>query len=236
MRKMKMKSVMKAWLGHTVTSAEESELRVNFASTVRRTSTGSKIQAQYIITKTEFTTVARHSRAEISDTGQRRQSLPNLPVGGRHFSAVISDQYDMWALAFAAKIAVGGTMNFLMLRSNQTAAPEQQAGVGFGNDVSKSAATLEGLIAQEPFPESSSADNHDRESDGFRSENRSAGGSSVMDNSPSVENHIDVSEDEGWIAIPYSTPLPLLHLFFAVYQVQMCSLHIAMVDRADIWH
>ncbi|KAK2990797.1 hypothetical protein RJ640_012698, partial [Escallonia rubra] len=90
-----------------------------------------------------------------------------------------------------------------MPRSNQTAAPEQQAGVGFGNDVSKSAATLEGLTAQDPFPESSSADNHDRESDGFRSENGGAGGSSVKDNSPSIENHIDVSEDEGWIAIPY---------------------------------
>ncbi|KAI5679085.1 hypothetical protein M9H77_10035 [Catharanthus roseus] len=91
-------------------------------------------------------------------------------------------------------------MNFLGLRSNQTAAseqpPAQEIPVETNHD-SKLATTLEGLIAEDPFPETTSeARNGDSENGTFM-------GSGVKDNSPIDGNHLDVTDDEGWIAIPY---------------------------------
>lgn len=98
-------------------------------------------------------------------------------------------------------------MNFLGLRSNQTAAseqpPAQEIPVETNHD-SKLATTLEGLIAEDPFPETTSeARNGDSENGTFM-------GSGVKDNSPIDGNHLDVTDDEGWIAIPYSMPLFLI--------------------------
>lgn len=94
-------------------------------------------------------------------------------------------------------------MNFLMLRSTQTAAPEQpsQEVKEEANYVSKPNSTLEGLIAQDPFPVNSSVGYYD----GVGRENGGVGGLSAKNSPPIAENHIDVSEDDGWITIPYST-------------------------------
>lgn len=99
-------------------------------------------------------------------------------------------------------------MNFLMLRPSQTAAPAPapasiQEFQSETNYVSKAAATLEGLITQDPFQMSTSAEDNDEGSDGVGRDNGDATGSNDKNNPSIVENHIDVSEDEGWITIPY---------------------------------
>lgn len=66
----------------------------------------------------------------------------------------------------------------------------------------KRAITLEGLIAEDPFPKSSSEDG-DKENDVIGDAN----GVPVNSNSESevpMGNHSDVAEDEGWITIPQS--------------------------------
>ncbi|KAL5553950.1 hypothetical protein UlMin_041351 [Ulmus minor] len=96
-------------------------------------------------------------------------------------------------------------MNFLM-RSTQTAAVEQPSAHEFPaetHQMSKPTASLETLIADNPYPQYSSVANHDGEIDGFGSEN---GHNSVPDakkDSSIIAKHSDVSEEEGWITIPY---------------------------------
>ena len=96
------------------------------------------------------------------------------------------------------------TMNFLLLRSNQQGTPEPPPvpeEVAESTYVSKSVTTLEGLIAEDPFPEYPTVENHDGETDGFLGENAGL----ASDKYASVpDNHTDVSEEDGWITIPYS--------------------------------
>lgn len=103
-------------------------------------------------------------------------------------------------------------MNFL-LRPTQhivvepTPVPETPAEIPY---VTKPSATLEGLIAEDPFPQYSRVD----DSDGVPGENGGTGPSAKSDTSM-MESHSDVSEEEGWITIPYSTP-SLLQLTFSL--------------------
>ncbi|XWS34040.1 hypothetical protein CRYUN_Cryun21dG0005300 [Craigia yunnanensis] len=94
-------------------------------------------------------------------------------------------------------------MNFLLLRSNQQGTPEPPPvpeEVAESTYVSKSVTTLEGLIAEDPFPEYPTVENHDRETNGFLGENAGL----ASDKYASVpDNHTDVSEEDGWITIPY---------------------------------
>ncbi|OMO90287.1 hypothetical protein CCACVL1_07423 [Corchorus capsularis] len=96
-------------------------------------------------------------------------------------------------------------MNFLLLRSNssQQGTPEPpppvQEEVVESTYVSKSATTLEGLIAEDPFPEYPTVENHGGEINGFEGEN--AGVASDKDAS-FPQSHTDVSEEDGWITIP----------------------------------
>lgn len=95
-------------------------------------------------------------------------------------------------------------MNFL-LRSNQTAVPELPPVQEFqaeAKHMSKPASTLEGLIAEDPFPVNTSASDPDGRNDGVGSENSSFGGLNQKNETPMMENHIDVSEEEGWVTIP----------------------------------
>ncbi|XP_021908464.1 uncharacterized protein LOC110822625 isoform X1 [Carica papaya] len=91
-------------------------------------------------------------------------------------------------------------MNFL-LRPTQhivvepTPVPETPAEIPY---VTKPSATLEGLIAEDPFPQYSRVD----DSDGVPGENGGTGPSAKSDTSM-MESHSDVSEEEGWITIPY---------------------------------
>ncbi|XP_004238767.1 uncharacterized protein [Solanum lycopersicum] len=91
-------------------------------------------------------------------------------------------------------------MNFLMLRSNQTAASEHSPARGVQSvptHASKPSTTLEGLISEEPYTES---EKRDGESDEFEDEDLAD--INEKNNSQFVANHMDVKEDEGWITIP----------------------------------
>ncbi|XP_002520139.2 uncharacterized protein LOC8287018 isoform X1 [Ricinus communis] len=73
---------------------------------------------------------------------------------------------------------------------------------------SKPSATLEGLIAEDPFQQSPTAtEAHDDDAahgSTVAGENgRAGGGASAKNESIDVENHSDVSEEEGWITIPH---------------------------------
>lgn len=106
------------------------------------------------------------------------------------------------------KFGSGSKMNFLGLRSNQTAAsseqqPAQEIQVE-ASPASKLATSLDGLIAEDPFHETMSTGTQNG-----NSENGSFDGSSMNVNSHIDGNHLDVTEDEGWIAIPYGIRSPL---------------------------
>ena len=94
------------------------------------------------------------------------------------------------------------TMNFLLLRSNQQEMPEPPPvpeEVAESTYVSKPGTILEGLIAEDLFTEYPAAENYDGETNGFVGENSGV----VSDKNASV-SHTDVSEEDGWITIPYS--------------------------------
>ncbi|KAE8682986.1 protein TWIN LOV 1-like isoform X1 [Hibiscus syriacus] len=95
-------------------------------------------------------------------------------------------------------------MNFLLPRSNQQATPEPpppvSEEVSESISVSNSVTSLDGLIAEDQFPEYPTVENHDSQTDRYVGENAGVG----SDKKSSVpENHIDVSEEDGWITIPY---------------------------------
>ncbi|XVF43052.1 hypothetical protein PTKIN_Ptkin02bG0010000 [Pterospermum kingtungense] len=98
-------------------------------------------------------------------------------------------------------------MNFLLQRANQQGTPEPPpvpVEVAESTYVSKSTTTLEGIIAEDSFPEYPTVENHDGETNQF------VGGSFgvASDKNASVfENHTDVSEEDGWITIPYKNLL-----------------------------
>ncbi|KAL8518803.1 hypothetical protein ACS0TY_009959 [Phlomoides rotata] len=102
-------------------------------------------------------------------------------------------------------------MNFLMLRSNSQ---ETRAEV---NHVTNAAATLEGLIAEDPFPEGTSSETGNAESDEFGDENGTTEVSSGKNNSQ-VDSHIEVKEDDGFIIIPYSEQIQILACLSAYKQ------------------
>lgn len=96
-------------------------------------------------------------------------------------------------------------MNFLMLRSNSQ---ETRAEVNHATNAD-AGATLEGLIAEDPFPEGTSSETCNAEKEEFGDENGTTAVSSGKDNSQ-VDSHMEVKEDDGFIIIPYSTILLLL--------------------------
>lgn len=94
-------------------------------------------------------------------------------------------------------------MNFLMLRSNNQELQSVKETQVEANYVTKAATTLEGLIAEDPFPESKSSETCNAERDEFGDEDGRTAVSSGKD-SFQVDSHIDVTEDNGLIIIPYS--------------------------------
>ncbi|KAL8104762.1 uncharacterized protein LOC141677150 isoform X2 [Apium graveolens] len=90
-------------------------------------------------------------------------------------------------------------MNFLNLRSlSQTASSEQQNQKSEQEIQTKPSTTLEGLIDEDPFPPTPSSNNAGRDM------NSKFGASfSATSNVSGLENHVDVTEDQGWITIPY---------------------------------
>lgn len=103
-------------------------------------------------------------------------------------------------------------MNFL-LRPTQNAAAELPSIHESASDTlykPKPGTTLEGLIAEEPNPEYSPVEDHYGETVGVEGENGNVGGPCAKDESPALMEHSDVSEEEGWITIPYSMSLQIL--------------------------
>ncbi|XP_019054215.1 PREDICTED: uncharacterized protein LOC104602813 isoform X2 [Nelumbo nucifera] len=96
-------------------------------------------------------------------------------------------------------------MNFLM-RTAQPVVSDQPAVNEpplHPNSALKSAMTLEGLIAEDPFPQSSISVDGGKESDGVGAGSSTVVGQSANLQFPIVENYSVVTEDEGWITIPY---------------------------------
>lgn len=101
-------------------------------------------------------------------------------------------------------------MNFLSRTAHTTTldlptVPEQSVDM---HSSSKPATTLEGLIAEDPFSESSSNGDDDADNTGVSSVNGSGGVPSSKHPDP-IGNHLDVTEEEGCITIPYSMSLSL---------------------------
>ncbi|XP_010549052.1 PREDICTED: uncharacterized protein LOC104820344 [Tarenaya hassleriana] len=94
-------------------------------------------------------------------------------------------------------------MNFLLRSASSAthqpviepvnAAPEPPA------ETTRPAATLEGLIAEESFPHYPPVEDHDR----VTGDDNGTGDSSAQICGPVMDRFSDVSEEEGWIAIPY---------------------------------
>ncbi|XP_042049076.1 uncharacterized protein LOC121794799 isoform X2 [Salvia splendens] len=94
-------------------------------------------------------------------------------------------------------------MNFLKLRSSNSQPSVKETQVD-ANYVSKAASTLEGLIAEDPFGESTPSEPRYSESEEFGNENGMEADSSGKNNH--VDSHIDVTEDDGLIVIPCKVP------------------------------
>lgn len=114
-------------------------------------------------------------------------------------------------------------MNFLMMRSNQTAAPEPppaQEIQAENNNVPKLSTSLDALIAEDPFQHPTSSENCSVEGYNHGNENGGAAGANGKC------NHVEVTEDEGWIVIPKSILLFLFlveTILITLYCFAMCS-------------
>ncbi|KAG5566703.1 hypothetical protein RHGRI_002304 [Rhododendron griersonianum] len=110
-------------------------------------------------------------------------------------------------------------MNFL-LRPAQTAAATaaEQPSVSSkymtdANYASKDGMTLGGLMAEDTYPRNSKGEDQGKDpTDGIWVESGSVMGASSKSDTPIVENHIDVAEDEGWITVPYRPLVQVLLL------------------------
>lgn len=118
-------------------------------------------------------------------------------------------------------------MNFLMrstpsVTAEQASVPEPPAET---YHVPKPASSLESLIAEDPYPRHSRVEEHDGANDGFVGENAGIVVPDSNKDSSTMAKHTDVSEEEGWITIPYSMPLPLqptcLCIFFLHYSLSI---------------
>lgn len=96
-------------------------------------------------------------------------------------------------------------MNFLLRSNNSPSVKETQAEPNYAT---KTTSTLEGLIAEDPYPEVTSSEI--RYSDSDESGSETATVSTGKNNQ--VDSHIDVTEDNGLIVIPCSMSTLLLLL------------------------
>ncbi|KAJ0981708.1 hypothetical protein J5N97_009963 [Dioscorea zingiberensis] len=101
--------------------------------------------------------------------------------------------------------ALSGAMNFI-LRTTQPVAPElpsvhEVEPQKNAQSISKPVTTLEGLIAEDPYPNYPTSDDIEKDNEGIGSGNALAADAGLK-NHISIGNHSDVTEDEGWIMIP----------------------------------
>ncbi|WOH12652.1 hypothetical protein DCAR_0832159 [Daucus carota subsp. sativus] len=92
-------------------------------------------------------------------------------------------------------------MNFLNLRSNSFISTSEQPKQKAEQEIqTRPTGTLEGLIDEDPFPPTPPPPVHRA---GFNSSSRFGAALSANSNTAGAENHVDVTEDQGWITIPY---------------------------------
>lgn len=112
-------------------------------------------------------------------------------------------------------------MNFL-IRTAQPVVPEVSTVVEPEHQkavrpIPKPAATLEGLIAEETFSNHSIGNDALTDSEQVGFVGSSAPGSTSKNQFP-VGNHTDVSDDDGWITIPYSMSTCTSHHFLSHFK------------------
>jgi hypothetical protein len=95
-------------------------------------------------------------------------------------------------------------MNFLLRPTTHQVIKEQVSAPVPALESPSPAVTLEGLIAEDSFPQSEVRDM------GIGGENGSVA-ATKNDSSLVLENHSDVSEEEGWIVIPFGTATPFFY-------------------------
>ena len=99
-------------------------------------------------------------------------------------------------------------MNFLLRSTHHVApdlptVPEDEPHKDGQHTMLKSATTLEGLIAEDPFPKSSGEeDGGGGDSDATGDASAAPADLNLEKQLPMANNHSDVAEDEGWITIP----------------------------------
>ncbi|CAN1321266.1 hypothetical protein LINPERPRIM_LOCUS31971 [Linum perenne] len=97
-------------------------------------------------------------------------------------------------------------MNFLLRSTSHHVMPEKVAVNEPAVDaqyMAKPSKTLEGLISEDPFPDSPMSRGHEGGIDEVGSESGDDVGSATKKDSSVIEGHSDVSEGEGWITIPH---------------------------------
>lgn len=113
-------------------------------------------------------------------------------------------------------------MNFL-IRTAQPIVPEVSKVVEPEQNkvmqpIIKRTTTLEGLIAEEPYPGHSVGDdiNSDNIGSGFVGSSMEC---STFKNQVPIGDYTDVSKDNGWITIPYSKVLKFFNVFFVLSSI-----------------
>lgn len=104
------------------------------------------------------------------------------------------------------------TMNFLMRSATSISAERSSIPKPPANTHQKtlSASTLETIVSEDSFKQTSITEEFNRETDGVECENGTLNSLNSLDDLPSVAKHSDVSDEEGWITIPYSmSTLPI---------------------------
>ncbi|CAN0924147.1 hypothetical protein LINGRAHAP2_LOCUS33990 [Linum grandiflorum] len=97
-------------------------------------------------------------------------------------------------------------MNFLLRSTSHHVVPEKVPAHEPAVDVqymAKPTKTLEGLISEDPFPESPMARAREGEADEAEAENGNDVDSAAKKDSSVIEGHSDVLEEDGWITIPH---------------------------------
>lgn len=155
--------------------------------------------------------------------GDVHQSSSHLLV---HIDIILSD-LRIWEFPNKFADIFGGTMNFLMRstahvsvdRSNIPSITESQTDM---YNRSSSVSILESFASEDPYTWYSKIDETAGETSGVGGETGSTTGRTSK---KELFKHSDVSEEEGWITIPYSMSSPMTHL---VYNFILCM-------RTEIW-
>lgn len=106
-------------------------------------------------------------------------------------------------------------MNFLLRSTSVTAERSSISESHTDTHRSTPRSTLETLISEDPYTQNSTVKENDGETEGVEVENGTMTAQNLKDDLPIVAKHMDVSEEEGWVAIPYSMSSPTIQLVYS---------------------